>query len=108
MLKMQLITAVDRDFAALYEIYCESISLREQKAKVDLAAMVSKPNYRLLLAHGDSTVVGFSIVYVARGESFCLLEYMAVDKSYRGPQPACPRPVEPRQDHARNNYALPE
>ena len=84
MLKMQLITALDQRFEALYSIYCESISLREQKAKADLAAMVSEPNYRLLLAQDDSSVVGFSIVVVAGGESFCLLEYMAVDKSYRG------------------------
>ena len=84
MLKMQLITAVDRDFEALYEIYCESIPLREQKTKADLAAMVSKPHYRLLLAQDNGSDVGFSIAYIAGGESFCLLEYMAVDKSYHG------------------------
>ena len=84
MLKMQPITALDQRFEALYAIYCESIDLREQKSKADLAAMVSKPNYRLLLAQDDSSVVGFSIVFVASSESFCLLEYMAVDKSYHG------------------------
>ena len=84
MLNLQLITALDQRFEALYAIYCESIALREQKSKADLAAMVSKPNYRLLLAQDDSSVVGFSIVFVASSESFCLLEYMAVDKSYRG------------------------
>jgi GNAT superfamily N-acetyltransferase len=84
MLKMQPITALDQRFEALYAIYCESIALREQKVKADLAAMVPKPNYRLLLAQDDSSVVGFSIVFVASSESFCLLEYMAVDKSYRG------------------------
>ena len=84
MLKLLRITVLDQHFEALYAIYCESISLREQKAKADLAAMVSKPNYRLLLAQDDSSDVGFSIVYVAGTESFCLLEYMAVDKSYRG------------------------
>jgi GNAT superfamily N-acetyltransferase len=81
---MQPITALDQRFEALYAIYCESIGLHEQKSKADLAAMVSKPNYRLLLAQDDSSVVGFSIVFVASSESFCLLEYMAVDKSYRG------------------------
>jgi hypothetical protein len=50
MLKLLPITGLDQHFEALYAIYCESISLREQKGKVDLAAMVSKPNYRLLLA----------------------------------------------------------
>src|SRR6266550_3469299 len=84
MLKMQPITALDQRFEDLYAIYCESIPLREQKSKADLAAMVPKPNYRLLLAQDDSGVVGFSIVFVAGSESFCLLEYMALDKSYRG------------------------
>ena len=84
MLKLLLITALDQCFEALYAIYCESIGLREQKSKADLVAMVSKPNYRLLLAQDDSSAVGFSIVFVAGGESFCLLEYMALDKSYRG------------------------
>jgi ribosomal protein S18 acetylase RimI-like enzyme len=84
MLKLQLITAPDQRFEALYAIYCESIALREQKSKVDLAAMVSKATHRLLLAQDDNGVVGFSIVFVAGSESFCLLEYMAVDKSHRG------------------------
>ena len=84
MLKLLLITAIDQRFEALYAIYCESIGLREQKCRADLAAMVSKPNYRLLLAQDDCSVVGFSIVFVASSESFCLLEYMAVDKSNRG------------------------
>lgn len=84
MLKMQLITALDQRFEALYAIYCGSIALREQKSKADLAAMVSKPNYRLLLAEDDHSLVGFSIVFVAGDDSFGLLEYMAVDKSHRG------------------------
>ena len=84
MLKLQLITALDQRFEALYALYCDSIALREQKSKADLAAMLSKANYRLLLAQDDSGVVGFSIVYVAGSESFCLLEYMAVNKSHRG------------------------
>jgi ribosomal protein S18 acetylase RimI-like enzyme len=84
MLKLLPITALDQRFEALYAIYCESIALREQKAKADLAAMVPEPDYRLLLAQQDNSVVGFSVVFVASSESFCLLEYMAVDKSYRG------------------------
>jgi len=84
MLKLQPITALDQRFEVLYAIYSESIDLREQKSKADLAAMVSKPNYRLLLAQHNSSAVGFSIVFVASSESFCLLEFMAVDKSYRG------------------------
>jgi ribosomal protein S18 acetylase RimI-like enzyme len=84
MLKLELVTALDQRFEALYAIYGESIAPREQKSKADLATMVSKANYRLLLAQDDNSVVGFSIVFVACSESFCLLEYMAVEKSHRG------------------------
>jgi len=84
MLRLLPVIALDQRFEALYAIYCESISPREQKSKVDLAAMVSKSSYRLWLAQDDSNAVGFSIVFVASGELFGLLEYIAVDKSYRG------------------------
>ncbi|MET0500164.1 MAG: GNAT family N-acetyltransferase [Candidatus Binatia bacterium] len=84
MLKLLPVTALDQSFEALYAIYVESISPREQKSKADLAAMMSKPSYRLLLAQNNSHAIGFSIVFVASGKSFGLLEYVAVDKSYRG------------------------
>ena len=83
-LERRLTTPTDRRFDALYAIYCESIAVREQKSKAELSAMVCKPNYRFLLAQDRDTVAGFSISFVAAAESFCLLEYMAVDKSYRG------------------------
>jgi len=82
-LERRLTTTADRRFDALYAIYCESIALREQKSKAELSAMVCKPNYRFLLAQDRDTVVGFSISFVAAAESFCLLEYMAIDESYR-------------------------
>ncbi len=46
MLKLLPITALDQGFEALYAIYCESIPLREQKSKADLAAMVLEPTSR--------------------------------------------------------------
>ena len=46
--------------------------------------MVCQPNYRFFLAQDRDTVAGFSISFVAAAESFCLLEYMAVDKRCRG------------------------
>lgn len=84
MLKRLLTTASDQDFEVLYAIYRESIDVREQKSRVQLAAMVSRPDYRFLLVQDGDSVVGFSISFVAVGESFCLLEYMAIDKRYRG------------------------
>ena len=55
MLRMLPVTVLDQRFEALYAIYCESIFPREQKSKADLAAMMSRPSYRLLLAQDDST-----------------------------------------------------
>ncbi|MGE5818692.1 MAG: GNAT family N-acetyltransferase [Deltaproteobacteria bacterium] len=84
MLKRPLTTAVDQGFEALYAIYRDSIKVREQKSREQLAAMVSRPDYRFLLVQDGDSVVGFSASFVTVGESFCLLEYMAVDKRYRG------------------------
>lgn len=84
MLNKILGTAGGRRFEALYAIYRESISVREQKSKAELFAMVSRPGYRFLLSHEDNTVIAFSILFVAADEDFCLLEYMAVDARYRG------------------------
>lgn len=71
-------------FEALYAIYRESISVREQKSKAALSAMVSRPGYRFLLCQEDKTVIAFSILFVSADENFCLLEYMAVDPRCRG------------------------
>jgi ribosomal protein S18 acetylase RimI-like enzyme len=79
-----LTTAADARFDALYAIYCDAIAVREQKAKAELSAMVSRPGYRFLLSEKNNTVVAFSISFVATDGNFCLLEYMAVDKKYRG------------------------
>ncbi len=84
MVNKTLGTADGPCFEALYAIYRESISLREQKSRAELSAMVSRPGYRFLLSHEDKTVIAFSILFVAADENFCLLEYMAVDPRHRG------------------------
>lgn len=86
LLERRLTASTDRRFDEFYAIYCESITLRERKSKAELSTMVCKPNYRFLLAQDRDTVTGFSISFVEETESFCLLEYMAVDKRYRGHQ----------------------
>ncbi len=79
-----LTSANDHRFEALSAIYRNSIALREQKSQAELATMVSRAAYRFLLAEEGGHVVGFSISFLATAEPFCLLEYMAVDKPYRG------------------------
>ena len=78
-----LTNAADRRFEPLYAIYSESIPAREQKSEAELATMVSRPEYRFLLAQQGDRVVGFSISFLNKSEPFCLLEYMAVHKRYR-------------------------
>jgi ribosomal protein S18 acetylase RimI-like enzyme len=83
MLTKPLTDPVDPGFKSLYTIYRQSIDPREQKSEAQLAAMVSRPNYLFLVMQEDHRVVGFSISFVAPEDSFCLLEYMAVDEQYR-------------------------
>ena len=73
----------DRSFEDLYRIYAEAISIAEQKPRERLAAMVLRPDYKVLLAKRSGRVIGFSFLFLPAQESFCLLEYMAVDSMHR-------------------------
>jgi hypothetical protein len=73
----------DRSFEELYRIYVESIPIREQKPKAEIAAMVRRPDYRILLAKRDGRVIGFSVLFLPLREPFGLLEYMAVQAADR-------------------------
>lgn len=73
----------DRSFEGFYRIYAESISIREQKPKDQIAAMVQRPDYRVILAKRDGRVIGFSALFLPRRESFGLLEYMAIQAPHR-------------------------
>lgn len=79
----RLTSAADSRFDALYAIYRESIAPREQKPKAELAAMVSKPEYRFFAAQEGERMAGFSIALFMTAEGFCLLEYLAVDETFR-------------------------
>ena len=70
-------------FEDFYRIYVESIAVPEQKTRDQLAAMVERPDYQVLLARRRGQVVGFSILFLSREESFGLLEYMAVEAAQR-------------------------
>jgi len=70
-------------FEEFYRIYFESLPLREQKPKALISAIVSRPDYKILLLKRKSAVIGFSVVYSPPKEGFCLLEYMAVHAAYR-------------------------
>lgn len=74
----------ESSFEAFYRIYLASMPARERKSKAFLAAMAARADYRMLLIKRKGEVIGFSVMFAPPEESFCLLEYMAVDVDYRG------------------------
>lgn len=78
-----LVSSAEPSFEDFYHIYAESIDPREQKSKAAISKMAGRPDYKILLQKKGELIVGFSIVFAPRGEAFCLLEYMAVDRPYR-------------------------
>jgi hypothetical protein len=79
----RLVSDSDAPFKDFLRIYEESISVRERKSESEISQMLSRPDYRVILLRRDDAAVGFSIVFVPLKESFCLLEYMAVDAPHR-------------------------
>jgi GNAT superfamily N-acetyltransferase len=78
-----LISCRDPSFDEFFTIYKESLPQREQKSKAQISHMITRPDYKTLLLQKNNQTIGFSILFFP-GKSFCLLEYMAIDKDYRG------------------------
>lgn len=70
-------------FDDLYRIYQESIAVPEQKPRDQIAAMIGRPDYRVLLARRNGRIVGFSVLFLPSRERFALLEYMAIQETDR-------------------------
>jgi hypothetical protein len=79
-----LISAAGGSFEDLYRIYVESIAVLEQKPRDQIAALVERPDYRVLLARRSERIVGFSVLFLPDQERFALLEYMAIQEADRG------------------------
>jgi ribosomal protein S18 acetylase RimI-like enzyme len=78
-----LVSNQDASFKDFLRIYKESIAVRERKTEAEISAMLARPDYRVLLLRRNGLALGFSIVFAPPQESFCLLEYMAVDAAHR-------------------------
>jgi ribosomal protein S18 acetylase RimI-like enzyme len=73
----------DPSFKDFLRIYKESLSIREQKSAAQISAMITRPDYQLYLLKRNAVTIGFSMVFAPPKESFCLLEYFAVDAAFR-------------------------
>lgn len=78
-----LVSSRDPAFDEFFPIYMESIPLWERKTKAQISAIVTRPDYRVLLLKKNTVVLGFSILFTPAQESFYLLEYMAIHSAYR-------------------------
>ncbi|MBU1418082.1 MAG: GNAT family N-acetyltransferase [Proteobacteria bacterium] len=78
-----LVSCSDPSFDEFYSIYEGSLPLRERKSKAQISAVISRPDYKTLLLKRNDVVIGFSMLFIATEESFCLLEYMAIHPVYR-------------------------
>lgn len=78
-----LVSSNDPSFDEFYRIYVESMPLRERKSKNLISTIATRPYYKILLLKRNTVAIGFSILFIPANESFCLLEYMAIDSVYR-------------------------
>jgi GNAT superfamily N-acetyltransferase len=78
-----LTSAEGEPFKELFAIYASSITPREQKPEAWLRKMVAAPEYRVWTVQDGGHVLGFSVLFVPPGQSFALLEYMAVTPDRR-------------------------
>jgi GNAT superfamily N-acetyltransferase len=70
-------------FSQLYEIYAAALPQRERKARAEIAALVGRPDYLVLVYEDAGAVLGFSIVHLSEAAALGLLEYMATDETRR-------------------------
>ena len=83
--RCQIVDAAQSDAVeAACRIYEASLPASERKPTDAIRAMEARPDYRLLTAALDGRVIGFAALFAPRGESFALLEYLAVDEAARG------------------------
>jgi hypothetical protein len=79
----QLRSCKEPAFEEFYQIYAESISVREQKSKAWICEMVRSSDSKFLVLKRNDRVIGFSILFLPASESFGLLEYMAISAEHR-------------------------
>ncbi len=68
----------------VYQIYSESIAVREQKPKSKFIECFKKSNYfNFVIRNELNEIVGFTMFFTDPPLKFSLLEYMAVDQKFR-------------------------
>lgn len=71
-------------FDLLCSIYEDALPAAERKSRQALAAMMVRPDYRFIIVGNAGTIAGFAIVFISARIDVALLEYMAIDRRWRG------------------------
>lgn len=79
----QLVDAGSDRFRQFFDIYASSLPAREQKSRPEIAAMLHRRDYRVIVLESGVDVQGFSILFLAEQEPMALLEYMATRADLR-------------------------
>ena len=83
---IRALAASDADtpaFEQFFTIYAASLPVREQKSRQEIASLLTRPDYVILVLEEAGDVVAFSVLYRSSTEPFCLLEYMATQPGLR-------------------------
>lgn len=63
-------------FDQFFAVYRSSMPPREQRSKQGLHQLIARGDYRVFLFLEGEMVLGYSVVFMPRGQSMALLEYM--------------------------------
>lgn len=82
---IQLLAEGDaQGFAEAYAVYRDAIEKTEQRTEAEFRQLLSRPDYRFLVARRDGAIVGVAVSYLPSEDYFWLFEYAAVAPGARG------------------------
>jgi GNAT superfamily N-acetyltransferase len=77
----RIATSHDPLFEPVLEIYEKALPARERKPRAAFAALIERPDYRLIASVDAGAAAGFALVYL--GSEVALLEYIATHEALR-------------------------
>lgn len=74
----------EQAFAGAFAIYRDQIEPSEQKTEAEIRALLSRRDYRFVIAREDGRVTALALAFVPPRDSFLLIEYVAVSADRQG------------------------
>ncbi|QNA84851.1 GNAT family N-acetyltransferase [Sphingomonas sp. So64.6b] len=80
----QLSVAEGPAFDGFYEIFCDALPASERKTREQIAALATRPDYRILIGEIDDQVMSFAVLFLSDRQPMALLEYLGTSVAARG------------------------